>query len=162
MSAAILLLIVTGTALATRQPQAADEPQQLAASQEADPDDGLTTADDLAHAADRLAENEISVDDAVLADLASRYGLGGAVRLAAWADETGMSVEELAAMRDGDGTADGGMGWGLMARQLSEELGIDLRPGLGSIMGNGGGHGRDNAPGQQKDRGADEETESGE
>jgi hypothetical protein len=41
-----------------------------------------------------------------------------------------------------------GMGWGQMAREL------DVHPGLGSIMGNGGGNGnglgREGAPGQQK------------
>ena len=36
------------------------------------------------------------------------------------------------------------MGW----VQIAKELGV--HPGLGSIMGQGGGHGRENAPGQQK------------
>jgi hypothetical protein len=92
----------------------------------------------LTRAADRLAAAGIEADVAVLADLASRYGLGGAVRLVAWSDEAGLTVEELAAMRDG------GSGWG----QIAQELGV--HPGLGAIMGNGGGHGREDAPGQIK------------
>ncbi len=35
------------------------------------------------------------------------------------------------------------MGWGQIAKDL------DVDPGIGSIMGQGDGHGRDNAPGQQ-------------
>lgn len=46
-------------------------------------------------------------------------------------------------MRDGDGSEDSGMGWGRIAKELG------FSPGIGAIMGNGGGHGRDNAPGQQ-------------
>jgi len=37
------------------------------------------------------------------------------------------------------------MGW----RQIAKDLGV--RPGIGSIMVNDGGHWRDNAPGQQAD-----------
>jgi hypothetical protein len=57
-----------------------------------------------------------------------------------------MSTGELA------GKFDSGLGWGEIAREL------DLHPGIGSIMGNGGGNGppghanglgRANAPGQQ-------------
>jgi hypothetical protein len=46
------------------------------------------------------------------------------------------------------------MGWGKIAKDLG------FSPGIGSIMGNGGGHGRDNAPGQQ-DRGSDDDEASG-
>lgn len=38
------------------------------------------------------------------------------------------------------------MGW----RQIPKELGV--HPGIGSIMGNGDGHGRENAPGEQEDQ----------
>ncbi len=86
-----------------------------------------------------------------LQSLAADYGLGGAVRLLAWADATDMSLADLRAMRDE------GAGWG----QMALELGVS--PGIGSIMGNGaeaaGGHGRDSAPGQQKPKpdGGDED-----
>jgi hypothetical protein len=88
-----------------------------------------------------------SVDEAVLGDLATRYGLGGAVRVMAWAADPNdeITIETITDKRDGDGTEGSGMGWG----QIAKELGF--HPGIGSIMGNGGGHGRDNAPGQQED-----------
>lgn len=147
--AALLVVGVTGTVFATRQPSASTDPAGPAASQEA-ADEGPPDAGGIAHALDRLSANGITADEAQLTDLATRYGLGGAVRLVAWADETGMTVDELAAMRDGDGTPEGGMGWGRMAHELG------VHPGLGAIMGNGSGGGRDSAPGQQNKAGEDD------
>jgi hypothetical protein len=137
LAAALLIVALAGGAFASRLPRAERAPDQAASSHEPQTaDESPPTADELAHAADRLAANGIEADAALLADLASRYGLGGAVRLFAWSDETGMTVDELAAMRDE------GRGWG----QIAHELGV--HPGIGSIMGNGGGHGREGAPGQ--------------
>ena len=69
------------------------------------------------------------------------------MRLSAWADATGMSVDEIAAMRDTGGTDGAPMGWGRLAHELNEQ-GFDVRPGIGSIMGNGRGSGE--PPGQAK------------
>lgn len=145
LAAAVLLVVLAGGALASRLPAQQPAPDHEASSHEprgADATDAPPTADELAHAADRLAANEIDADVALLTDLAGRYGLGGAVRLVAWADETGLSIDELTAMRDD------GRGWGQIARELG------VHPGIGSIMGNGGGHGgghgREGAPGQNK------------
>ena len=138
---AVLLLAVSGTVLATRQPPTANEPAVVAQ----DGDESPPTAEELAHAADRLRASDINVDDAVLADLATRYGLGGAVRVLAWAADADddVTIESITAMRDGDGTEGSAIGWGRIAKDLG------FHPGIGSIMGNGGGHGRENAPGQQ-------------
>ena len=143
LGGAVLLLAVSGTVFATRQPQGADEPAGVSQ----DGDDVPPTAEELAHAAERLRANEITVDEGVLGDLATRYGLGGAVRVLAWAADADddVTVESITAMRDGDGTEGSAMGWGRIAKELG------FHPGIGSIMGNGGGHGRDNAPGQQGD-----------
>ena len=132
-----LLAVVAGTVAATRQPQIGDDPAQLA-------DEGDEAADPeaITHAIDRLTDNEITVDEAVFTDLAERYGVGGAVRIAAWADETGMTVDEIAAMRDGDGETP--VGWG----RLAHDLGV--HPGIGSIMGNGRAG---DPPGQNADTG---------
>ena len=149
LAAALLLVVIAGGAFASRLPRSEQAPDNVAASHEPqtpDASDAPPTADELAHAADRLVANGIGTDAqalvATLTDLSARYGLGGAVRLVAWSDETGRSVEELAAMRDG------GQGWGQIAKEL------DVHPGIGSIMGNGGGngggHGREGAPGQNK------------
>ena len=140
---AVLLLAVSGTVLATRQPQPATEP----AGEAQDGDEVPPTAEELAHAAERLRARDIAVDDALLSDLATRYGLGGAVRVLAWAadPDDDVTVESITALRDGDGSEGSAMGWGRIAKELG------FHPGIGSIMGNGGGHGRDNAPGQQDD-----------
>ena len=145
LGGAVLILALSGTVLATRQPPAADTP----AGTSQDEEDGPPTVDELVHAADRLRANEIAVDDAILNDLAARYGVGGAVRVLAWASDPDdeATVESITAMRDGDGTEGSGMGWGRIAKELG------FHPGIGSIMGNGGGNGggngRDKAPGQQ-------------
>ncbi len=130
-----LLVLAAGTALATQAPRLAQQ-GPAAASPEEQPD-APPSAEDLAHAVDRLAEQGIDATADQLRQLAETYGLGGAVRLLAWADATGMSVADLRALRDD------GAGWGTLAHDL------DVHPGLGWIMGNGGGHGRDGAPGQQ-------------
>jgi hypothetical protein len=134
-----LVFVATGTVLALRAPQSPAEPRQLAQ----DDEDGQPSAEDLAHAGERLAANDLEVSDDLLAELAAEYGVGGAVRVVAWAGGDDARMGEIRAMRDGDGTEGSGMGWG----QIAKELGV--HPGIGSIMGQGGGHGRDNAPGQQ-------------
>jgi hypothetical protein len=136
---------VVGTALAMRAPRAPDQPIQLGQDEE----DAPPSADALAHAADRLAASGLEVSDETLAELAATYGVGGAVRVVAWADGDEARIDEIRAMRDGDGTAGSVMGWG----QIAKELGV--HPGIGSIMGQGGGHGRDDAPGQQDDDSGD-------
>jgi len=155
--AAILIVAATGTALALRAPRGDDQPLTPAASQAAEEEEDTgapPSAEALAHARDRLEASGVTVDAAELADLAGKYGLGGAVRVVAWAQESGTSVADISAMRDGDGTPESVMGWG----QIAKELGV--HPGIGSVMGNGDGHGRDDAPGQQ-DRGSDEGEEPG-
>ncbi len=138
--AGVLVVVLAGTALATRSP-AADGPSTLQAD---DPEPLDEAAVD--HAVERLGARGIEADAQRVTDLATEHGVGGAVRILAWADELGgaVSADEIVAMR-----ADG-LGWG----QIAKELGV--HPGLGSIMGNGGGHGRDTAPGQQKDRDSDD------
>jgi hypothetical protein len=146
LGAAILIVAATGTALALRAPRADEQPLLPAASQAAEEEtDAPPSAEALAHAQERLEASGVTVDAAELTDLAGRYGLGGAVRVMAWSQESGTSVADISAMRDGDGTPESVMGWG----QIAKELGV--HPGLGSVMGNGGGHGRDDAPGQQED-----------
>jgi hypothetical protein len=132
-----LLVLVAGTALGTQVLRPAKQGPATASQEEPD---APPTADELAHAVDRLAASGIDATAEELSALAADYGLGGAIRLLAWADATGMSVDELRALRDD------GAGWGQMAKDLPG----DVNPGIGTIMGNGGGHGPGDAPGQQK------------
>ncbi|HEX5579224.1 MAG TPA: hypothetical protein VFY43_06130 [Candidatus Limnocylindria bacterium] len=131
-----LLILVAGSALAT-QVARPERSGVLAASHEPE---APPSAEDLAHAVDRL--QMAGIDAGQLESLAAEYGLGGAVRLLAWAEATGMSVDQLRDLRDD------GAGWGQMARDLG------VSPGIGSIMGQGANaaaeHGPANAPGQQK------------
>ncbi|HSI99267.1 MAG TPA: hypothetical protein VLA59_02655 [Patescibacteria group bacterium] len=147
-AAVALLVALAGNALATRAPQVADEPEQLASSHEAeeqveveDDADGATVA------RERLSDAGIEADAAEFDDLAARYGVGGAVRLYAWSDATGMTVDEIAALRDGDGQP---VGWGRIAKDLG------VHPGIGSIMGRG--NAPDEPPGLQNrpDRDSDD------
>src|SRR5918994_5529830 len=132
-----LAVLVAGTALATQSPRLGQQgPLNASPEQPEVP----PTADELARVVDLLDAQGIDVSADRLGALAAEYGLGGAVRLLAWADATGMSVADLRALFDG------GAGWGKIAHDLE----LDVNPGLGWIMGNGGGHGRDNAPGQLK------------
>ena len=121
--------------MATQSPRPTQQ-GPAAASPEEQPD-APPSAAELARAVDKLAEQGIDATAEQLGNLAETYGLGGAVRLVAWADATGRGLAELRELREG-------AGWGNLARDL------DVHPGLGWIMGNGGGHGRENAPGQQQ------------
>lgn len=140
--ALLLVGVVGGSAWAAGAPHDNKVPSFADASESPE---GSPTADELAHAVDRLKAHDISTDASQLSALAAKYGLGGAVRLMAWSDSTGKTVAELSAMRDA------GRGWG----QIAHELGVS--PGIGWIMGNGNasGHGKATAPGQLKDHAAD-------
>ena len=150
MAAAVLLVVVSGTVLATRAPSAPSQPGQVTQDEE----DAPPTADEIAHAAERLRAKEITVDDAVFNELVTAYGVGGAVRIMAWSNGDPAVIADIRAKRDGDGTEGSGMGWGRIAKDMG------VNPGIGSIMGNGGGHGRDNAPGQEG-RDDDEDASGG-
>jgi hypothetical protein len=139
MTALALLLVAAGAVAAMRAPDATE----TSAPDAQDGDETPPTAEELAHAADRLAANELEVADDVLSELAGQYGLGGAVRIVAWSDGKADRMARIRQMRDGDGSEGSEMGWGQIAKELGEH------PGIGSIMGQGGGHGRDDAPGQQ-------------
>jgi hypothetical protein len=142
VAAAVLLLVLASTTLATRAPARDPAPAQGADEAEAQ-DAEAPDPEGITHATERLNANGISADEATVADLATEYGVGGAVRVLAWSAETGVSVDDIRALRAE------GKGWGVIARELG------VHPGIGTVMGQGGGHGRDNAPGLQKDRGED-------
>jgi hypothetical protein len=129
LAALALLVGAAGTVLATRAPQAAEAPGLLAASHEAEAETEDGDVDGTAHARERLSEAGIEVGDDFDA-LVEAYGVGGAVRLYAWADELAdHDVDDLAAMRDG-AEGEPPMGWGKLARKLG------VSPGIGSVMGN--------------------------
>ena len=141
----LLIVIATGGALAIRAVPAQDPSDQSEAEDQGAP----PTADEIARVVDRLADAGVDTDDDTVAALAADHGLGGAVRLLAWSDASGLSVNEIADMRAGS-EDEAPMGWGRIARELNAaNPELDLRPGIGQIMG--GGHGRDNASGQNEE-----------
>ncbi len=146
LAALALLLVAVASALAAPSERGRERMAPVAASHQPEPEDeGAPTAEELERLVGRLAEAGISTDSDTIAALAADHGVGGAIRLLAWADASGMTTDELAAM-----FADG-MGWGQIAKEH------DLHPGIGRIMGNGGGgppdhargNGRAGVPGQQ-------------
>ncbi len=110
----------------------------------------------------RLDAAGISADSAQLAALVEKYGVGGAIRVIAWADAMGDATDtsQIEALRDQ------GMGWGAIAQQLNaDDSSLHLAPGIGWIMSAGhagsglpdaaqngkqksAGHGKATAPGQ--------------
>ena len=146
-----LLLVVAGSALATKGGKSAEHRSPMAASHQPASSDAEKTDTDtesaegtpseelLGRLVDRLADAGIDTDAETLAVLAADHGVGGAVRLVTWADASGMDVSELAAMFDS------GMGWGAIAHQLMEgDSSLDLSPGIGWVVGRGhaNGHGQ--------------------
>jgi hypothetical protein len=91
-----------------------------------------------------LDDQGITTDTGELDEFADVYGLGGAVRILAFADAAGVEPSVVAEMR-----ADG-MGWGEIARALAEDHEeFDLKPGIGWIMrGQGQGQGLGQGQGQ--------------
>jgi hypothetical protein len=148
--AAVLVLLVGGSALANKgfssdHRDGANEQDGQDAEGGAAPSDKL-----LDKLVTRLGEAGIETDADTIAGLAETYGVGGAVRILAWADATGKDATELQDLRDS------GMGWGQIAHQLNDEDpegDLQLRPGIGWIMSGHGqdkAHGHDTAPGQVK------------
>jgi hypothetical protein len=145
-----LVLLIAGTAFAMRSPNAGKNQSPVAAShQPSSPSDeeknanetdqgAQLTADHASKLVDLLAAAGITATADELKALAAKYGVGGAVRLEAWAKATGKSVAELGAMFDS------GMGWGAIANKLeAADSSLDLSPGIGWIMGHG--HGQKNS-----------------
>jgi hypothetical protein len=156
VAAGALLLLVVATALAAPSDRGRNRMAPVAASHQASPgaegrtadrDEGPPSAEHLQRLVTLLGDAGVSTDAATIEALAARYGVGGAVRLLTWSEESGLSTDELAAMFDS------GIGWGEMAHELNDANGTSLHPGLGPIMsgnGQGVGAGREHAPGQQK------------
>jgi hypothetical protein len=152
-----LLLLVVGSALANRSPVADEHRSPVAASQEPSPgaasdksDTKGSDADEAEDAADTTPPSQPQLDrlvgllktagitatDEQLTALIAKYGVGGAMRVLAWAHDGDTS--QVTALRDQ------GLGWGEIARQLNEaDPSANLGPGIGWIMsgGHGAGHG---------------------
>jgi hypothetical protein len=149
--AVVAVLLLAGTALAiqsgsvdlsgsflgapgaSKAPKAAhpDGSEGPEASEEAEGPEGSEgppSADELARLVDRLKAAGITATASELGDLATKVGVGGAVRVYAFAHASGKTPAEILAMFQA------GKGWG----EIDHELGLSIGPGIGWIMGHGG------------------------
>jgi hypothetical protein len=170
VAALALLLLVVGSALANRSPVADEHRSPVAASQQPSPaatgksDKKGGDADEAEDTADTTPPSQAQLDrlvgllktagitasDEQLTALITKYGVGGAMRVLAWAHDG--DTAPVTALRDQ------GLGWGEIAHQLNDaDPSANLRPGIGWIMsgGHGAGHagaakanGKASAPGQ--------------
>jgi pyochelin synthetase len=124
---------------ATDAPEASEAPEAPDASEAPEGSEGPPSAADIASIVDRLKAAGITASASELTDLATKVGVGGAVRVFAFAHASGKTPAEIVAMFES------GKGWG----QIKKELNLSIGPGIGWIMGHGGGGGPDasDAPG---------------
>jgi hypothetical protein len=107
-------------------------------------DAGNGEGDNAERVVERLGDAGIPTNTEELDALADAHGLGGAVRILAWAEAAGIDPSEIVAMRDE------GMGWGQIRTALEDaHPDTDFHPGIGRIMGgHGKGHGQGSGNGQ--------------
>lgn len=118
--------------------EAADASEAPEAAESAEGSDGPPSADQTARIVGLLKNAGISVTAAQLQDLAGKVGVGGAVRVYAFAHASGKTPAQILAMFQS------GKGWG----QIDHELGLSIGPGIGWIMGHGHGHGHGQGQGK--------------
>jgi len=125
---------LTGSPLAangpksSHAPDASEGPEESEGAEAPEGSEGPPSADELARVVDKLKAAGITVTASDLADLSAKVGLGGAIRVYAFAHASGKTPAEILAMFQG------GKGWG----EIDHELHLSIGPGIGWIMGNGG------------------------
>ncbi len=124
--AAVVLLGGT-VAVAAFLPPAGGQPPAAQASPEAKE---KPSAEKVHRILEGLKNAGIGTTTEEFSALADKYGVGGAVRVLAFADASGKTAAQISALRDA------GKGWGAIRR----ELGISIGPGIGWLMGRGHGH----------------------
>jgi len=122
--AAVVLL--AGVAAAALLPPTGGQPQTAQSSPEAKE---KPSAEKVQRILEGLKNAGINTTTAEFSALADKYGVGGAVRVLAFADASGKTAAQISALRDA------GKGWG----EIRRELGIAVGPGIGWLMGQGHG-----------------------
>lgn len=115
---------------ASEEPEGSEAPDASEAPEGPDASEGPPSADELARIVDKLKAAGITATASDVSDLAAKVGVGGAVRVLAFAHASGKTPAEILAMFES------GKGWG----EIDHELGLSIGPGIGWIMGNGGSH----------------------
>jgi hypothetical protein len=136
---AAILILGGSIAAAAVIPSLTAQPGTAQASPEAKE---APSAEKVKQILDRLGAAGITATADDFNALAQKYGVGGAVRVLAFAHAAGKTPADITAMFDG------GKGWG----QIRRELNLTISPGIGWIMG----HGHDNADKAKADKARDE------
>ena len=139
LAVAAILVLGGSIAAAAMLPSVTAQPDTAQASPEAKE---APSAEKVQGVLERLGAAGITATADEFKALAEKYGVGGAVRVLAFADAAGKSTADITAMFDS------GKGWG----EIRRELGLTIGPGLGWIMG----HGHDKAKKADKDGSRDE------
>jgi hypothetical protein len=116
---------------ASDTPDPSETPEANEAPEAKDASEAAPSADELARIVDKLQAAGITATAGGISDLAAKVGVGGAIRVLAFAHASGKSTAQILTMFDA------GNGWGVIARELKLSIG----PGIGWIMGNGHGNG---------------------
>jgi len=124
---------------ASETPEASEPAEAPEAAEAPETEDGPPSADEIARIVGRLHDAGIPATAAQVGDLAGKVGVGGAVRVLAFAQASGKTPAQILALFEA------GKGWG----QIDHELNLSIGPGIGWIMGNGHGKGHDKHPGTQ-------------
>ncbi len=132
---------VDKSAKPSESPEATESPEPAEAAEPADTTGAPLSAVDAGMFVARLKAAGITVSASDFAAMAAKVGAGGAVRVFAFAKQSGKSAVDIVAMFQG------GQGWG----QIAQTLG--LNPGIGGIMS--GGHGKGHPNGSAKTKGSD-------
>jgi hypothetical protein len=149
LPAVVAVLLLTGTALAIQSgavnfagtplgangpksshgPDASEGPEESEGAEAPEGSEGPPSADELARIIANLKAAGITATPSELSDMSAKVGLGGAVRVYTFAHASGKTPAEILAMFEG------GKGWA----EIDHELNLSIGPGIGWIMGNGGG-----------------------
>ena len=132
---------VDKTAKPSESAEATETPEPTEAAEPADTPGAPLSAVDAGRFVARLKTAGITVSASDFAAMAAKAGVGGAVRVVAFAKQSGKSAADILAMFQG------GQGWGQIAHTLG------LNSGIGWIMS--GGHGKGHANGSAKTKGSD-------
>lgn len=125
----VAVLLIGGTAVLAGLGPPDDRPPAALPAQASPKADAAPSAQLVERILARLSGAGIDATSEEFSTLAAKYGVGGAVRVLAFAEKSGKTAAEIGAMFDA------GQGWG----EIRRELGLSISPGIGWIMGGGQG-----------------------
>lgn len=126
----------SASAKPSEKPEASEKAEESETPEASEATGASPSAAELARVLADLKAAGIPATADQLGALAAKVGLGGAVRVLAFANASGKSADEILAMFES------GKGWGVIVKELNLTIG----PGIGGIMSQGHGHGHGHQP----------------